>query len=157
MTNKTVQDALRDIDGQYRYVLEWNESNQNFIAFSPLAAENPFTELSENKSYFVYLMPSEGEINPSGRLFDDMEIPLVFGWNTPAYPYNFETGIIRYLETINNSYRYVMVWNASGQRFLIYSPLAVENEFYNITAGQGQFIYLNATGAILKYNKSALG
>lgn len=157
MTNKTVPNALKDIEGDYRYVLEWNESREGFEIFSPLAADNPFNELSENKSYFIYLLSQNDSINAGGKPFQDMEIPLFFGWNTPIYPYEFETEISGYLESINSSYRYVMVWNASGQKFLIFSPLAVENDFTNITGGEGQFIYVsNTSGAMLKYNRSAL-
>ena len=157
MTNKTVISALKDIDGQYRYVMEWNENRQAFDIFSPLSVTNPFNELAENKSYFIYLIPINRTINAGGIDFGDMEIPLIYGWNTPIYPYEFETEITRYLDSINNSYRYVMIWNASSQRFLIFSPLAAENEFYNISGGEGQFIYVsNTSGVILKYNKSAL-
>jgi len=158
MTNKTIEAALKDITGEYRYVLEWNESNQKFSVFSPLAVENPFTELSENKSYFVYLFSLNGSINPGGKKFEDVEIPLVLGWNSPIYPYEFETDILKYLKSINNSYKYVMVWNASEQRFLIFSAYSAINDFRNISSGEGQFIYIsNASGAILKYNRSELG
>jgi len=158
MTNKTVISAFKDIEGDYRYVMESNESRQAFDIYSPLSVSNPFDYLAENKSYFIYLIPLNGTINPGGRDFGDMDIPMILGWNTPAYPYEFETDILKYLDSINNSYRYVMVWNASSQKFLIFSPLAVQNEFSNITGGEGQFVYVsNASGAILKYNKSALG
>jgi len=157
MTNKTVQAALKDIAGEYRYVLEWNESDQEFNVFSPLAVENSFTELSENKSYFVYLFSLNSSINGGGKKFDDMEIPLIYGWNSPIYPYEFETSVPDYLTSINNSYSYVMVWNASSQRFLVFSSLAPENEFNTISSGEGQFIYItNKSGAILKYNRSQL-
>ena len=157
LTNKTIDKALNDINGSYRYVMEWNESNQSFLIFSPLAAQNPFTELKEDQSYFIYLLPLSGEINPTGHYFGDMNIPLIFGWNTPIYPYDFETGVEKYLETINESYRYVMKWNSTTQRFMIFSPLAAENEFYNISSGEGQFVYIsNSSGATLKYNRTNL-
>lgn len=158
MTNKSIQNALRDIAGSYQYVLEWNESSQDFRVFSINSVINPFSELAEDMSYFIYLIPgSNSSINPSGQLFDYMEIPLAFGWNTPTYPFDSGVDITKYLDTLNNSYRYVMVWNTSSQKFLIYTPLAVYNEFYNISAGDGQFIYINDSGgAILKYNRSIL-
>ena len=157
MTNRSVESALKDIDGYYRYVMEWNESSQSFQIYSPLATQNPFEELSENMSYFIYLTKTQDEINAVGSLFGDKEIPLKFGWNSPIYPYEFETPILDYLESINNSYRYVMIWNSSSQEFMIFSPLATINSFTNITAGQGQFIYVsNASGATIKYDRSAL-
>lgn len=157
MTNKTVDRAMRDIEGEYRYILDWNESTQNFLIYSPLATDNPFDELSENKSYFVYLLKTGESIDASGNLFNDTQIPLIFGWNTPIYPYEFETDIRNYLDSINNSYLFVLTWNASNQKFMIFSALAPENEFTNITGGKGQFIYItNLSGATLKYNKSAL-
>ncbi len=158
MTNKTVKNALVDIDGEYRYVMEWNESSQEFIIYSPLAAGNPFDELSENRSYFIYLLPLNRTMNTAGRLFDEMTLPLIFGWNAPIYPYDAEADITRYLGQINGSYRYAMIWNSSSQKFLIYSPLAAENDFQNISAGQGQFVYVsNESGATIKYNRSILG
>ncbi len=157
MTNRSVGSALNDIDGHYRYVMEWNESSQSFLIYSPLAAENPFDELSENRSYFVYLTGTQGEINAVGSLFEDMEILLSFGWNSPIYPYEFDTPVTDYLDSINKSYRYMMIWNSSSQEFMIFSPLAASNEFTNIGGGQGQFIYIsNESGATIKYNRSEL-
>jgi len=158
MTNKTIIPALSEIDGQYRYVMEWNGSSQEFLIYSPLAAINPFNEFNENKSYFIYLIPGSAEINPSGNVFDEMQIFLLFGWNAPTYPYEQQADISGYLSTIPGQYRYVMKWNATEQRFLIYSPLAAVPEFINISQGEGQFIYIeNASGATLKYNRSILG
>ncbi len=157
LSNKSVKSALKDIENDYRYVLRWNRSAQEFDIYSPLAAENDFNVLEEDKSYFVYLEIANSTINAEGKPFGDLEIPLVFGWNTPVYPYTFQAEVIRYLESINDSYRYVMVWNSSSQEFLIFSPLAVENDFSNISEGEGQFVYIsNTSGAILKYNKSRL-
>lgn len=158
MTNKTVSEALNEIDGQYRYVMEWNESSQEFLIYSPLAAVQLFNEINENKSYFIYLIPSSTEINPSGNGFENMTIPLIYGWNSPIYPYEEKSNISKYLGTIDSQYRYVMKWNASQQRFIIYSPLAANPEFTEIFKGEGQFIYIeNASGATLKYNRSIIG
>ena len=86
-----------------------------------------------------------------------MDVPLEFGWNSPTYPYEFNAEITKYLDKINESYRYLMVWNASSQKFILFSPLAAENELTMISSGQGQFIYItNTSGAIIKYNRSAL-
>ncbi|MBW3022813.1 hypothetical protein KY308_01805 [Candidatus Woesearchaeota archaeon] len=157
MTDKTIAQALYEINGSYRYVMEWNESAQEFLIYSPLAAQNPFYSLNENKSYFIYFVPNQSELNPSGELFDNVTVNMLFGWNAPVYPYEDIVNISKSLETIDSQYRYVMKWNATEQRFLIYSPLATDPEFTEISRGEGQFIYIqNTSGATLKYNRSIL-
>ncbi|MEM4336818.1 MAG: hypothetical protein QXG86_02325 [Candidatus Woesearchaeota archaeon] len=157
MTNKTIEAALSEINGEYRYVMEWDENSQRFLIYSPLAVENPFTYFKENKSYFIYLLPSTAEINPSGYPFGELSISLLYGWNTPVYPYEESVNISKYVSQIEGQYRYVMKWDPYFQRFLIYSPLAANPEFTNISKGEGQFIYIdNTSGAILKYNRTIL-
>ena len=157
MTNKTLVAALAEIQGQYRYIVEWNESSQQFLIYSPLALENPFDYFNENKSYFIFIVANESEINPSGDLFDNVTINLAFGWNAPLYPYEEQSNISKYLATIDGQYRYVLKWNSSQQEFMVYSPSAASPEFTNISKGEGQFIYVaNESGATLKYSRSIL-
>jgi len=142
-------------DVTFRYIMVWNESSQNFMIYSPRAMNNPFEEIDKNKSYFVYV-EADDFLAVSGAEADDENRSLINGWNPPSYPYRFSTNISKYLETIENRYRYVMKWNCSSQNFMIYSPRAVNNPFYEIHQAEGQFIYATEN-ATLKYNKTYMG
>jgi len=157
LTNKSLTKNLEEINSSYRYVLEWNESRQGFDIYSPLSAEKPFETLNENKSYFIYFMESEHHLNIIGNLYNDTAILLIYGWNSPIYPYEFTTNMTKYLNTIAGQFRYVLKWNTTLQEFDIFSPLSAEKPFEFINMGEGQFLYINDTlGATLVYNRSAL-
>jgi len=152
--NKSIEKVLEGID--FRYVLQWNETRQEFDVYSPKAASNSFDKFDTNKSYFI-LLSSSALLNVPGDFFDDMNISMMYGWNPPTYPYLFTTNISKYLETITGQYRYVMKWNTSGQEFIIYSPKAATPEFTTILQGEGQFILVSdPSGAVLRYNKTYL-
>ncbi len=148
--NKTVQAVLSGID--YRFVMAWNASSQEFIVYSPRAAQNPFDSLEFNQSYFVYASsPATAYIG--GQLVNDTNISLVQVWNAAGYPYEFASNISVYFN--QTAFRYLMKWNASSQQFVVYSPRAAENPFAKIFMGEGQFIYALAP-TILSYNRAAL-
>jgi len=155
--NKSIKSILDSIDGQYDYVLEWDNALQDFSLYSVYASENPFNEMNENKSYFVYFNPPSGNINVGGNEYDDLNLTLEYKWNDPFYPYIFRANISKYLSTIDPQYEYVLKWNTSIQDFSLYSVYASENPFYFIDMGEGQFISIkNISGAVLRYNKSYL-
>ena len=139
---------------EFRYVMEWNESTQEFMIYSPRAEVNPFDALNKNKSYFVYVDIIDNLI-VSGNDSEDENRSLVEGWNPPSYPYRFTANLTKYLDTINDSYRYIMKWDNILQGFMIYSPRAAVNPFETISKGEGQFIYA-VENATLKYNKTYL-
>lgn len=154
--NRSIQNVLSSIS--YKYVLQWNATSQSFDVFSPNAAGNKFAEFDTNQSYFVYVT-SAGATNlgVQGNEFGDKNISMIYGWNTPTYPYQFAANITKYLDSIVNKYRYLMKWNASQQLFVIYSPKQAEPPFTLIYMGEGQFINVNDIGgAVLKYNKTKL-
>ncbi|MCX6767520.1 MAG: hypothetical protein NTY90_02195 [Candidatus Micrarchaeota archaeon] len=150
--NKSVQSVLAGID--YRYVMQWNESAQEFGIYSPRAAQNPFAYLEMNRSYFVYLI-SPATLYLGGPFANDTNISLSQGWNAPAYPYEFTSNISVYFN--ESAFRYLMKWNASSQEFVLYSPRAAQNPFTKIFMGEGQFIYAtDPAGTLLAYNRTAL-
>ena len=153
-TNANISNIFNKTD--YRYIMEWNPSTQEFLIYSPRAETNPFDEINLSRSYFIYSFGSQ-ILSTTGDEFSSMKIPLLEGWNTPAYPYVFATDIEKYLETpeMSGKYRYLMKWNESAQEFLIYSPRAETNPFEKIFKGQGQFVNMySATN--LFYNKTYL-
>ncbi len=158
LTNKSIKTALSQISGSYRYILEWNASSQNFMIYSPLSSSNPFTKFNENLSYFIYFEGSnKTNLYCQGTNFGNLNLSLLFGWNAPTYPYMFTVNITKYLSTLGGKYRYVMKWNASSQKFMIYSPLSALKPFETILSGEGQFINIeDAGGAHLFYNRTYL-
>jgi len=155
-SNNSIARVLSTIN--YRYVLQWNATSQSFDVYSPQSANNKFTTFDANRSYFIYVAPA-GTTNLSvpGNAFNDTNVSMIYGWNTPAYPYQFTANITKYLDSIANKYRYLMKWNASQQQFMIYSPRQSEPQFTLIYMGEGQFINVNnAGGAVLRYNKTDL-
>ncbi|MEM5798595.1 MAG: hypothetical protein QXP39_00925 [Candidatus Aenigmatarchaeota archaeon] len=149
--NLSVEHILKDID--YRYVLRWNRSRQEFDIYSPRTSQNPFDSFDLNESYFIYFKNDSGWLEISGDEFGDMNISLLVGWNAPTYPYTFSTNISRYLDGIN--WRYLMKWNTSRQEFDIFSNHSATKPFWLIYKGEGQFILMQTEG-MLKYNKSYL-
>ncbi len=158
LTNKSVESALSQINNSYRYLMQWNASSQEFMIYSPLAYSNPFDRFNENLSYFIYFEKNnKTDLYCHGNNFGDLNLSLLFGWNTPTYPYEFSTNITKHLSTLGDKYRYVMKWDASSQEFMIYSPLAYSNPFETIFSGEGQFINIkDSGGAYLFYNRTNL-
>lgn len=154
--NNSITSVLSAID--YRYVLQWNATTQSFDIYSPQSAGNKFTTFDANQSYFVYVSSAgDSGLGIFGNEFKDKNISMIYGWNTPTYPYQFSSNITNYLDSIANKYRYLMKWNASNQLFMIYSPRQAEPVFTTIYMGEGQFINVNnAGGATLQYNKTKL-
>jgi len=155
-SNNSIASVLSSID--YRYVLQWNQTGQSFDVYSPQSSGNKFTTFDNNQSYFVYISSAgDSSFGVLGDEFDDKNVSMIYGWNTPTYPYQFSSNITKYLDSIANKYRYLMKWNASEQLFMIYSPRQSEPLFTTIYMGEGQFINVNdAGGAALKYNKTKL-
>ncbi len=151
LVNTSVDAAFQGID--FRFVMRWNETTQEFMIFSPLAAVNPFTEIEVNQSYFLYLNSLTDEVSPSGTLFGDVNVSLVEGWDTPAYPYEFDSNFTFYFN--GSVHRFHMKWNTSNQEFIIFSPRSANPPGQIMNVGDGQFI-LSITGNTIKYNRSNL-
>lgn len=152
--NKSVNSVFSPVN--YRYIMRWNETSQQFDVYSPRAAENPFTEVEEDKSYFIYLEGSQTLFQVSGFLYNDTNVSMVQYWNSPIYPYEFPTTIEKQISSVNTTYRYEMKWNKTSQQFDIYSPKAAVQQFTNISPGEGKLVYIQNATALLMYNKSAL-
>ncbi len=157
-TNKNITSVLSPINESIRFVLEWNTSTQEFIIYTPRAANPPFDSFNLSKSYFIYYSDTKNEtVNLNGPSFGNVNISLQQGWETPNYPYSITSNISQYLDTISGKYRFLQKWNYTPQEFMIYSALASDNPFYQIDAGEGQFILItDPTGADLFYNKTRL-
>ena len=122
MTNTSVDYVFENVS--YRYIMEWNQSPQEFLVYSPRAAENPFTELNKEYSYFVYVYGID-YMDPPGPVYDDVAVNVPNqGWNAPFYPYDRTGNISAYLYSIDGKYRYVMKWDHTLKEFKIYSPRA---------------------------------
>lgn len=157
-TDKNITTILSSVNQSIRFVMEWDSTAQEFIVYSPRAASPPFSTFNLSKSYFVYYTnTSSNSIDLYGPAFDNINLSLQEGWETPAYPYSFSSNVSQYLDTIAGKYLFLQRWNQTDQEFKIYSPLASDNPFYQIPGGEGQFLLItNAGGADLFYNKTRL-
>lgn len=138
----------------FRFVLQWNESAQNFDIFSSAASSNQFTEFQANKSYFVFMDSGNSTLTLSGSEHGSMNISLFPGWNAPSYPYQFSANISKYLNPIP-SLRFLLKWNSTTQGYDTFSKLAAVNPFDRIYSGEGQLVHSTAA-ANLSYNKTEL-
>jgi len=153
--NTSISSILSGLN--YRYVAVWDESAQEFEIYSPRSASPSFDAWDANKSYFIYYYnASPTTLTIAGMPYNDLNLSQIQGWNPPTYPYLLTTNILKYLNSINDSYRYMVKWDYAPQEFVIYSPRSASPPFTTISQGQGQFI-LMTNADILEYNKSALG
>ncbi|MBD3361532.1 hypothetical protein GF358_01940 [Candidatus Woesearchaeota archaeon] len=157
-TNRNITSVLSPINQSIRFVLEWDTPNQEFKVYTPRAATPPFDIFNLSKSYFVYYDDtSNTTVSLTGPAFNNINLSLQQGWETPNYPYSVTANITQYLDTIPGKYRFMQKWNYTPQEFMIYSALSSNNPFYQISAGEGQFILItDAGGADLFYNKTRL-
>jgi hypothetical protein len=156
LANNTIKAVFSPIDGEYLYVMRWDTTTNLFDIYSVLAVTNPFDTLEVNKSYFIYVTRASAVLfNLTGEMNPDMNISMLYGWNTPGYPYEFNSTINKTTASVRNVLQYVMKWNPFSNLFDIYSVEAVVNPFSDIFVGEGQFLYVhNAT--TLEYNRTAL-
>lgn len=153
---KSISSAFATLHGSYDYVLHWNETAQAYDIYSMHAENNSFNEIKVNESYFVYVNSSTPlTFYVGGSQNDqDMNISLANKWNAPAYPYNTTGNVSKYLESIAGKYLYVLKWSADDQSYSVWSSRAATKPFSQILKGEGQFIYISASQATLKYNRS---
>jgi hypothetical protein len=90
----------------------------------------------------------------NGTLRGDLALPLSSQWNAPGYPYELTGNVSRYLFTVDGQYEYMMKWNATTQSYSLWSIYAIYKPFDQIFKGEGQFIYVNDTSALLSYNRA---
>jgi len=155
LTNNSIESVFPSDINDIEVLYEWDENQQSFKVFSPLAATNPFTTLNLNKSYMVLFPDDYNCVIYDGNDFDDVEISLSSGINAVNYPYNFTSNVSDYTQDIQSFLRYVLKWNRTLEEFVVYSPLAVDQQFYDIKKAEGQFIGM-ISPQTLYYNRSAL-
>lgn len=156
MSNYSVTNVLDPIEGNYSFVLGWNESDQNFDVYSVASAVKPFDEFHPNKSYFVYFLENSGDLNFPGTLYSGViELELPQNYSTPFYPFECTANVSKYLNTMANDYMFMLKWNTTTDEFDIWARLSLSKPFDEIKKGGGQFIYVvSNTGTILRYNET---
>ncbi len=156
LANNSIKAVLAPIDGEYLYVMRWDRDADHFEIYSTAAASNPFDTVEVNASYFVYVTRASAVLfNLTGELNPDMNISMALGWNTPGYPYEFNSTVNKTTASIASVLQYVMKWNPFTDLFDIYSVEAPVKPFSDIFVGEGQFVYVK-TPATLEYNRTAL-
>lgn len=152
--NATITNIAQALNGSnYQFVLEWDEVNQTYQVFSPLSGNNPFTNFDIEKSYFIYIQNGTTLYLPSGPKFNDTNLSLPSQWNTPFYPFESQGNTTTYLNTLNQDWDFMLLWDYPTQSFKVKSRLSNQPPFETISPGEGQFIYLNQP-SLLQYNKT---
>lgn len=137
LRNNSIASVFSTLNNSYDYILEWNSSSQEFDTWSRLGTKD-FTELNSNKSYFVY-MNQAGTLNLNGRYYQNLSFPLVSGWETPNYIYEYETNITN-STFYNISFSYMQKWNSTSQEFLVYSEKSGLPQFTKLLASEGYLL-----------------
>ena len=138
-TNYSVESVLSSIDGYYDYVLEWDSDRQEFKTWSRFGSKD-FTELNENKSYFIFMNDNNKQILLNGERFGNLTLILKDGWETPNYIYEYDSENITGNYFKNVTFDYIQKWNETNQEFMVYSKLAEQQPFNKIYVGEGYFI-----------------
>ena len=150
LSNLTIESVFSDISGSYSYVRRWNTDTQSFETWSVYASHNPFNTLEINQSYFIYITEDHPVyLNLTGGVNGNMNISLVEFWNPPSHPYTFNVSVNELVSSINDTYRYLRKWNASGQYFLTYSRYAIHHPFNTVYVGEGFFVYENQSDVLV--------
>lgn len=155
-SDTSIDSVTSTISDSFDYILKWNASSQSYLLWSSFTEDNPFDNLEVNSSYFFHVNRSSKNFPIEGTANQNFNISLIENFNSPSWPYEFNKSIAQALGSVNNSYTYVLKWNASSQSFLLFSVFASENPFQNISAGEGQFINVNTSSIVLQYNRSDL-
>lgn len=137
LNNHTITQVLSSLGTSYDYILEWNSSSQEFDTWSRLGTKE-FTELNSNKSYFIY-MSQAGILDLNGRYYGNLSFPLISGWETPNYIYEYESNITN-SSFYSSNFSYMQKWNTTSQEFLIYSEKSSLPQFTKLLAGEGYLI-----------------
>jgi len=157
VTNTSIKSVLNPINGSYDYLLEWNETSQQFMVYSSKSSANTFNDFQKNKSYFIYINQPAENLHIPGNEYGDINLSLAEKWNVPFYPYIFDGNISIYLATLSNNYDYMMKWSNVDQAFYIFARMSTSHPFDYIYGGEGQMIHItNASGAQLRYNKTKI-
>lgn len=138
-SNYSVESVLNSIDGYYDYVLEWDSDKQEFKTWSRFGSKE-FTELNENKSYFIFMNDNNKKISLNGERFGNLTLILKDGWETPDYIYEYDSENITGDFFKNVTFDYIQKWNETNQEFMVYSKLAGQQPFNKIHVGEGYFI-----------------
>lgn len=141
LENSDIEDVLLPISSQYRYLMRWNTTKQEFDIYSPNQIEKPFTKIDDNETYFIYALENI-QLEVAGIEPGPETKNLVRGWTAPSYQYRTSKRIEDIISSIREDFRYFMKWNNTKQEFDIYSPNQIEKPFDKINKGEGHFIYM---------------
>jgi len=145
-----IEDVLKDIEGYYDYILEWDENNQEF-RFWVKNGIKQFDRFDSGKSYFIFYN-SGGEVTFTldGSMIEELDRGVGAGWESPVYPYIFDSNL-EGNRFYNVAFDYMLRWNRAEQKFDIYSLRSFDSGFDSIRGGEGFFI--KSGGGTLIYRK----
>lgn len=144
-----ISEILNITSGDYEYILEWNSTSQDFNTWSRQGTKE-FSEFNANKSYFLYLNGDRTEPF-TGRLYNNITMELLEGWESPDYIYNYEKNITNNISFYNINFTYMQKWNKTEQDFMVFDLNSLSKPFSSVLAGEGYLIL--SDGGILNYTR----
>jgi hypothetical protein len=146
MENTKINNTLSYIQGLYDYILEWDESKQEFKIWSSKGTKQ-FDNFNPKKSYFIFYQGPLERVNLTGPLYDSLDISLLKGWNSPVYPFDFSSKISGN-QFYNIKFSYMQDWDRQMQSFKVYSTNSTQPGFDTIYAGNG-FLIMTENGDLI--------
>ena len=147
LENPDLLEILTPIEGNYLFVMEWDEITKEFKIYSTASSDPlPFNAFDDDKGYFIYITEENVNLNlldpnhlesPAGETRD-----LIQGWNTPSYPYRNSISVLSLISAIQEDISFIMKWNNVNKLFDIYSFASTDTPpFTTIQNSEGMFIY----------------
>jgi hypothetical protein len=153
-TNMSVPYILDGLD--YAFVLRYNSSSQGYEMYNPILVQQEFDQFEFNRSYFIY-MNSGKLLFIRGNTLGDIDLALLPMYNLPGYTYTYTSNVSQYLSTMGDDYRFMLKFNPFTQQFIMYNRILLTQEFYTISTGEGQVIYVSdPAGTNMSYNTSKM-
>jgi len=157
LSNYSIREVLKPILDKVRFVLRWNPYKQDYEVWSPHDSDPPFDEFDPRHAYFI-LVPVEGGVYLpiNGTYIDDMNISVIEGWNTIAWPYEFSQKIKIALASIDGNYSWVLRWKTSVQDFQAYTPHDANPPFDTFDKGFGYFVKIDVASELIVFERESL-
>ncbi|MDD5086773.1 MAG: hypothetical protein PHV16_03380, partial [Candidatus Nanoarchaeia archaeon] len=129
--NKSIKFVLSSIEEDYWSVHGYNSYDENdpWKAYNPHLPSwvvNDLNEISEMQGYWIN-MKNQSNFHINGTLVQPNMIQLPEGWNLIGYPSNESKNITDALDTIEGSYDFVWMYNATDDVYY----------YFNSSSGNG--------------------
>lgn len=132
----SIENILRLI-GDYEYILEWDAFERRYRLWNKEGTQE-FSKFDKEKSYFIYYTGEPRAVSLEGKLYEDIDIEVPRGLNTPIYPYETYAEI-KEDNFYGLNFDYIFVWDNKNKKFRMYNSDGTQ-EINKILFGEGFFV-----------------